>query len=234
MRGEPGAARGEHAPSGTVYRPCDAPEVGIVVGHPSLAAIHLLRCLRTRYAQVADHLKEGLLGLCEVTYQCWPVVHLGVDVDGVLRVPGGFQLVIPHTLQVGRLSAGLRAGDEQVAPILHHQGYQSEVCAVEGLQPLVCRQLFLIAIRQCQTDAVILRLVFLQMIVEQLGIALADDARHRLDILSRGIAAHVVVVHEVGGSGDIDGGRRGIAHTHVLSVVHNLTVGRDADAALGL
>ena len=135
--GEPGAARGEHAPGGAVHGSGDAPEVGIVVGHPTLAAIHLLSRLRTRLTQVADHREEGLLCLCEIAYQRRPVVHLGIDVDGVFRVPWGIHLVVPHTLEVCGLATRLTRRNQQVSAILHHQRHHIEVCAVEGSQALI-------------------------------------------------------------------------------------------------
>ena len=51
-----------------------------------------------------------------------PVVHLGVDVDGVLAVPGRLELVVPDALQVGRLAAGAARRDQQVAAVLEEQG----------------------------------------------------------------------------------------------------------------
>ena len=53
-----------------------------------------------------------------------PVVHLGVDVDGVGRGPGRHHLVVPDALQVERLGARARAGDQQVAPVLEDQRRQ--------------------------------------------------------------------------------------------------------------
>ena len=50
-----------------------------------------------------------------------PVVHLGVDVDGVVRAPRRPHLVVPDALQVGRLRAGPARRDQQVAPVLEQQ-----------------------------------------------------------------------------------------------------------------
>ena len=121
VRGQPGATRGEHAPGRTVHRPGNTPEVGVVVSHPAPTAVHLLGRLRSRLAQVANHREQRLLRLGQVSHQGRPVVHLGVDVDGIFRVPRCIHLVVPHALQVGRLAPRLRRRDEQVAPVLHHQ-----------------------------------------------------------------------------------------------------------------
>ena len=79
-----------------------------MVRNPTLATIHFLGSLGTRHAQVANHGKQRLLRLDEVTDHRRPVVHLGIDVDGVFRVPGSIFLTIPHTLQIGGLSTRLR------------------------------------------------------------------------------------------------------------------------------
>ena len=127
VRRQPSTTCGEHAPGGTVDRSCDAPEVGVVMGYPATTTVHLLGCLHSRLTQVADHREERLLRLGEVAHEGRPVVHLGIDVDGVFRVPRGVFLVVPHALEVGRLSTRLRRGDQQIAAVLHHQRHHVEV-----------------------------------------------------------------------------------------------------------
>ena len=105
---QPGTACWEHTPRGAVDRTRHTEEVGIVMGHPTLAAIHLLRRRGTRLTQVADHREERLLRLSDIAHEGRPVIHLGIDIDGVLRIPWCIHLCIPDTLQIGRLSTGLR------------------------------------------------------------------------------------------------------------------------------
>ena len=63
--------------------------------------------------------------------------------------------------------------------------------------------------------------------------------RHPLDTvqclvdLLYGISAHIVVVYEVGGGGDIDGGGSGIGNAKLLGEMCNLTVALHLDAAFG-
>ena len=121
MGGKPGATCWEHAPGRAIHRAGNTPEVGVVVRHPSVAAIHLTGCELSCLTQVSDHVEERLLGLCQVTYEGRPVVHLGIDVNRVFRIPGGIQFIIPDALEVGGLSAGLRGRDQQVTAVLHHQ-----------------------------------------------------------------------------------------------------------------
>ena len=223
--GQPGTSRGEHAPGCAVHRTSDAPEVGVVVGHPSLAAIHLTSRNGTRLTEVADHREERLLRLCEVTHEGRPVVHLGIDVDGVFRIPGRIDLVVPDTLQIGGLSTRLRGGDEQVTAILHHERYHIEVAAVESDEAAVCGQILIPVMRQCQADTVILLLVFLEVTVEDLLIVAVSEGRERHDVLSGGIAADIVVVHVVGSCGDIQCCSGCIADGDTLLTIDNLAIG---------
>ena len=106
--GKPGATCGEHSPCGTIHRSCNTPQVGVVMCHPTRTVVHATGCFSTRYAQVANHREQRLLCLCQVTHIGGPVVHLGINVDGVFRVPWGIHLIVPYALQIGRLTARLR------------------------------------------------------------------------------------------------------------------------------
>ena len=222
--GQPCSSCGEHAPGCTVNRTCDTPEVCVMMGHPSFTAIHLLSRDGTCLTEVSDHREEGLLCLCEVTHQGRPVVHLGIDVDGVFRIPGCIDLVVPDTLQIGWLSARLRGGDEQVTAVLHHERHHVEVTPVESDEAAVCGQVLIPVMWQCQADAVILILVFLEVTAEDLLIAAASEKRERLDVLTGRIAADIVVIHVVGSCGDIQCGSGRIADGDTLLAIDDLTV----------
>ncbi len=56
-----------------------------------------------------------------------PVVHLGVDVDGVLGAPRRVDGFVPDALQVGGEGAGAGAGDEQIAAVLEVEREESVV-----------------------------------------------------------------------------------------------------------
>ena len=66
--GQPGAAIGIHTPESTVDRSGNTPDVRVVMGYPSATPVHILCSLRTRFAQVAYHGEERLVGLCKVAY----------------------------------------------------------------------------------------------------------------------------------------------------------------------
>jgi len=44
-----------------------------------------------------------------------PVVHLKVDVEVVVAVPGGLQVLVPKALEVGRQAAGARTAHQQIS-----------------------------------------------------------------------------------------------------------------------
>ena len=47
-----------------------------------------------------------------------PIVHLDVDIEVVIAVPGRLELVVPQPLEVGWQAPGARAGHKQVTAIL--------------------------------------------------------------------------------------------------------------------
>ena len=76
---------------------------------PTACSVHLLCRLGTSYTDVLHHLDERVVTLAKISHFGGPVIHLDVDVRGVLRVPcrilAGIR--IPDALQVGRLCTRL-------------------------------------------------------------------------------------------------------------------------------
>ena len=248
MCGEPGTTRREHTPAGAVDRSGNAPEVGVVVGHPSVAAIHLLCGEGSGLAEVANHREQRLLRLGKISHERRPVVHLGIDVDGVLRVPRCIHLVVPNTLQVGGLSAGLARRDEQVATILHHERHHVEIewCVAggalivqlagtlfEGDEALVGRQSGIGVLRQVQCDAIVLLLILLHVRLQQFVVRLLRDTGQRRVVFLHRTATHVVIVHEVRSGCDVEGGSGGVVNAERFHVSTQLAIGLEHDAALG-
>ena len=224
---EPGSTRRKHAPCGTIDRTCHTPEVGIMMSHPTLTTIHILRRLRACLTQITNHREEWLLRFSDVSYKGRPVVHLGIDIDGVLRIPRCIDLSIPDALQIGRLSTGLRRRDQQITAILHHQRYHAKIAGIllEGCQTLVCRQSSTLGLtRQIQIHSVVLLTVFLQMGIQQLLVSLALYTGQRLIILLHRATADIVIIHEVGSSSDVKRSSGGISHTQFISTTVYLTI----------
>jgi len=90
----------------------------------------------------------------------YPVVHLGIDVDGVLAVPRGIPLVVPYTLQIGRLTSRLRRRYEQITAILEHQSHHIHIAAaLESSQPLVRLQIGVFRLGQAEANTIVLLLI---------------------------------------------------------------------------
>ena len=138
---QPGASGREGSPVGAIHRRRDAPEIGVLVLDPAARTVVLPRDLAALVGQLLDHPDERLRELAEVRHFGGPVVHLQVDVGRVLRVPRRVLVLVPDALEVRRLRAGPRRGDQQVARELEAQRRQSGVVgAVERLETLVGRQ----------------------------------------------------------------------------------------------
>ena len=107
VSGEPSPTIWEFSPRCTIYRTCYAPQVCVVVSHPTATAIHCASSLFTSDCEVSNHIEERLVSVGQVSHLGRPVVHLRIDVDGVLRVPWCIELVVPESLQISRLTTWL-------------------------------------------------------------------------------------------------------------------------------
>ena len=65
--------------------------------------------------EILDHGDQGLDGFGQGARFRRPVVHLGVDVDGVFAAPGRVGALVPNALEVGGLIAGAGAAEQEVA-----------------------------------------------------------------------------------------------------------------------
>ena len=206
MGGEPGSAVGEHAPLRTIYRACYAPDIGVMMCHPTTAAIHFLSRLCSRYTQILNQRIQRLRGVTEIRYLGRPVVHLRIDVDSIFTVPRRIFAVVPNTLQVCCLSTRLGRGDEQIATIVIHQCHHRHILAARKfLQALVGRQRSIDIGWQNQRRSSELLLVSLHMAFLQLCIAHQFHLIYIVSIALGSIARHIVIVHKIGGSTHEDG-----------------------------
>ena len=135
---QPRTARGPEAPQRAVNGGGGPPQVGVVVADPPARAVVHPGSAAARLDQFSHHAQQGFVAFAEVGHFGGPIVHLGVDVDGVLRLPGWGHGVVPDALQVGGLRAGAGGGDQQVAPILKVERRQVGIGAfLEAQQALI-------------------------------------------------------------------------------------------------
>ncbi len=95
------------------------------------------RSLRAARGQGLHPLDKRLGALGEGAGFGQPVVHLGVDVDGVVAAPGGAHMWVPDALEVGRGAARAGAADEEVAAVLEKEGVKPRVVGplADGAEP---------------------------------------------------------------------------------------------------
>ena len=107
-----------------------APHVGVVVGDPAAGPVQGARHLRALLGEPVQQVEQRLVALAEPGRLGAPVVHLGVDVDGVVRRPRWPQVLVPDALEVGgRSGARPGRGRQQVAAELEHHGGGEPVVA---------------------------------------------------------------------------------------------------------
>ena len=149
---EPGAAGWPEAP-GPVDRGRCAPEVSVMVSHPAAGTpVHFGRA-GARLGQVHDHGVQRLDTLGQVARLGRPVIHLGVDVDGVLAAPRRVHAGIPQALQRRRLSAWSRAAQQEVTAELKVESHELRVVAAcEPPDPLVGRPPLGVAVAHVKCD----------------------------------------------------------------------------------
>ncbi len=201
MGSEPGSAIRKHAPLRTIHRTCYAPDIGVMMCHPATAAIHFLSRLCSRYTQILNQRIQRFRGVTEIRYLGRPVVHLRIDVDGILAVPRCIFAVVPNALQVCRLSTRLGRGNEQIATIVIHQCHHRHILAARKfLQALVGRQRSIDIGWQNEGRSSELLLVSLHMAFLQLCIAHQFHLIYIVSIALGSIARHIVIVHKISGS----------------------------------
>src|SRR5437588_542356 len=131
----------------------------------------------------------------QVANFCRPIVHLGVNVDGVFAVPGRLELVVPEALEVGGLAAGPRAGDEQVTAELEVKRGELRIGLLGGvLQALIGGELCGSRGAEIQMDAAKKRLVIGHVPFEHWLEVLLSDLGQRGFAELRWIAANILVV----------------------------------------
>ena len=224
---EPRGAHRPEAPTGAVDGGRRTPEVGVVVGDEAARPVVGPRRPSARLAQLLDQVEERLVALREVRHLGRPVVHLGVDVDRVLAAPGRVHLVVPEALEVRRLGARTRAGDEQVAPVLEVGRGEARVdrSRAHGREALVRGQRVPFRRAEIQADAPEERAVVGQVAGEQL--ARRDASAQRLGAGGLGVSSL-----EARGRGQAQGHGLGVDDVQSLLVdLHSaaLCLGRDLD-----
>ena len=202
---KPRAARRPRAASARTSRPCNAPDVGVVVRHPALRAVDVARGLRACDGELVAHLPDGLREIAEARWLRRPVVHLRVDVHGVVARPRRPAAVVPDSLKVERLRSRLRAGDEKVASEAEVQRRKVGIaCFGEALKTLERRLPRTRIASEVERAAVGLSLVERDMVRLRLGVWLLHRGSELAERLCARVAGKVAEVPEVRADRDIE------------------------------
>src|ERR1043165_4639761 len=98
MLAQPTTAVAPCTPKCSINSSIDAPNVRIVVCHPTPCTIHFscssLPCCR----QLLYHPDQRFMHFSEIGFFRRPVIHFCIDVNGILAVPRGIKLIIPKSL----------------------------------------------------------------------------------------------------------------------------------------
>ena len=95
-----------------------APEIDVMMNGPSRKAVGLGRSCRAGLAEVRDEVEERGTAVAQVAGLRRPVVHLHIDVCGVVAAPGRDDTLAPDALQVCRLCARPGTADQEVSAVM--------------------------------------------------------------------------------------------------------------------
>ena len=201
---------------------------------PAAGAVVLPGHLAALVRELADHAEERLGALGEVADLGRPVVHLGVDVGRVFRIPHGIHVLVPDPLEVGRLRSRTRGRDEKVAAELEDEGAEGGIVRpVEALEPFVGREQRIRRRRQGHPHPAEQAPVLVEVGgLEGLEGSTGRGRQDRLDA-GAGIAADVLVIDEVRRRGDEQGHGVGAGHAELVPVqAHRSPLGQGLEPAL--
>src|SRR5580704_17409063 len=144
MVAEPSAAGGPDAVN-VVDGGSAAPEVGVMMRHPTATSVLFTGSASATDCQIVYHGKQRLGAFAQIAQLSGPIVHFTINVQRPLGFPRRIQLFVPKALQISWLTARPAAGDEQVTAILKIQGSKGGVAIqsrlFDGLQAFVRGQI---------------------------------------------------------------------------------------------
>ena len=121
MERQPRAAHRPDAAVGVVDRRGIAPGVDVVMKREAARAVHLLGGAAAAVERHLDQVEQRPRGFRQVAHFGRPVVHLQVDIGGVLAVPRRSHEFVPDALEIGRHGSRTAAAHQQVAAELEVQ-----------------------------------------------------------------------------------------------------------------
>src|SRR3712207_3239225 len=78
---------------------CFGPDISIVMQYPTAANTIVNFCsLGSVNGQPFYKIKERLMKFGKISILCQPIIHFGVNVDGIVTSPWRLDMVVPYTL----------------------------------------------------------------------------------------------------------------------------------------
>jgi hypothetical protein len=93
-------------------------------------SVQVRGCFTTGDRKVTRKVEEWLVQFRQAGDLRSPVVHGGVDVEGIVSAPCGAYVDVPDALKVGCLSAGPRGADEEVTTEIEVLLYRTDLYAL--------------------------------------------------------------------------------------------------------
>lgn len=121
-----------------------SPQVNVVMRHPAAAVVVDACGLRTGLTDLLHELGERIGAFRKIAYLRRPVIHLQVEIDGIIGTPGCPQCIVPDALQVRRLGSGTGGANGKVSSELKCCGNQLRIALSrrKALLPLLHRKIF--------------------------------------------------------------------------------------------
>ncbi len=140
MQAEPRAAHRPHAGLHAIDGDGIPPNVGVVMEHEAARAVEISSDAPAVLTRLIDQVEQRLVHFLKIGNLGGPVIHLGIDVDGVLAVPGRGKLIVPEALERRSHRAGAAARDQQVAAELKIESGKRRVVR-SALQAFICGEI---------------------------------------------------------------------------------------------
>ncbi len=148
--------------------------IGVMMRHEPPAAVHPLRRAPSADPHLPYQLKQRHMAFRQIAALRNPVIHLQIDIDGILRIPRRKKALIPNALQRGRQPSGPAAGNHQISPVIEQKLMQPQVFRFfrNAFKPLVRGQpVMLPAALQPKVNTGIIPSIIFPMPLKQLFIS---------------------------------------------------------------
>ncbi len=146
VRAQPGPSRVGGPPGSVLSRCREMPRVGHHMDHPTVRPVEGGCRFFSRWNERPSKVDQRGVEFRKVTHLCRPVVHLHVDIQVIIPVPGSLHLISPQALEIQRKAVFSGTTDHQVTPILEIECRERRIVVpLKERQPLVgCRRVVLL------------------------------------------------------------------------------------------